>query len=35
MDLYGVGYGFDWIYLAQDKNWWRALVSALMNRPVL
>jgi len=32
MDLQGVGYGYmDWIGLAQDKDMWRTLVSAVMN----
>jgi len=32
MDLQEVGYrGVDWIELAQDRNRWRALVSAVMN----
>jgi len=31
-DLYEVGCGYmDWIGLAQDKNGWRTLVSAVMN----
>jgi hypothetical protein len=25
----------DWIRLAQDRNWWRAVVSAVMNLRVL
>jgi hypothetical protein len=24
----------DWIRLAQDRDWWRAVVSAVMNLPV-
>jgi hypothetical protein len=24
-----VGYGLDWIDLSQDKDWWRALWSAI------
>jgi len=32
MDLEEVGYGYvDWIGLAQDRDRWRALVSAVMN----
>jgi len=32
MDLQGVGCGFmDWIGLAQDRERWRTLVSAVMN----
>ena len=32
MDLQEVGYGnMDWIGLAQDRDSWRTLVSALMN----
>jgi hypothetical protein len=32
MDLWDVGCGFmDWMELAQDRNRWRALVSAVMN----
>jgi hypothetical protein len=30
----GLG-GMDWIYLAQDSNQWRALVSTVMNLQVL
>ena len=32
MDLQEVGYGYmDWIGLAQDRDRWRKLVSAVMN----
>ena len=32
MDLQEVGCGYvDWIYLAQDRDRWRTLVSAVMN----
>jgi hypothetical protein len=32
MDLLEIGWGgVDWIGLAQDRNKWRALVSAVMN----
>ena len=32
MDLQEVGYGYmDWIGLAQDRDTWRTLVSAVMN----
>jgi hypothetical protein len=31
MDLRGVGWGTDWIHLAQDRDKWRAVVNAVMN----
>ena len=35
MDLQEVGCGYmDWIGLAQDRDGWRTLVSAVMNLPV-
>ena len=35
MDLQEVGCGYmDWIGLAQDRDRWRTLVSAVMNLPV-
>jgi hypothetical protein len=27
--------GVDWIRLAQDRDWWRAVVSAVMNLRIL
>jgi hypothetical protein len=36
MDLGETGLGgVDWIRLAQDRDWWRAVVSAVMNLQVL
>jgi hypothetical protein len=36
MDLGETGLGgVDWIQLAQDRDWWRAVVSAVMNLRVL
>jgi hypothetical protein len=36
MDLREIGLGgVDWIRLAQDRDWWRAVVSAAMNLRVL
>ena len=35
MDIQDVGYGYmDWIGLAQDRDRWRRLVSAVMNLQV-
>jgi hypothetical protein len=32
MDLREIGFGdVDWIYLAQDRDRWRALVNRVMN----
>jgi hypothetical protein len=35
MDLRDIGWGVEWILLAQDKDRWRALVNAVMNLRVL
>jgi hypothetical protein len=36
MDLREIGLGgVHWIRLAQDRDWWRAVVSAVMNLRVL
>jgi hypothetical protein len=34
MDLQGVGWGMDWIDLAQDRDRWRTVVNAVMNLQV-
>ena len=35
MDLQEVGCGYmEWIGLAQDRDWWQTLVSAVMNLQV-
>jgi hypothetical protein len=32
MDLMDIGWGVvEWIHLAQDRDWWRAVVKAVMN----
>ena len=31
MDLQEVGWGMDWIQMAQERDMWRALVNAVMN----
>jgi hypothetical protein len=35
MDLRETGLGVDWIRLAQDRDRWRAVVSAVMNLRVI
>jgi hypothetical protein len=35
MDLTEIGWGVEWIQLAQDRDRWRAVVSAVMNPRVL
>jgi hypothetical protein len=36
MDLREIGWGsVEWIQLVQDRDWWRALVSTVMNLQVL
>jgi hypothetical protein len=36
MDLREIGWGsVDWIQLAQDRDWWQALVNTVMNLRVL
>jgi hypothetical protein len=34
MDLISESGGMNWIYLAQDRDQWRALVNTVMNVPV-
>jgi hypothetical protein len=31
MDLEDVGWGMDWIEMAEDRDRWRAVVNAVMN----
>jgi hypothetical protein len=31
MDLRQMGWGGEWIHLAQDRDRWRAVVNAVMN----
>jgi hypothetical protein len=31
MDLQEVGWGWDWMALAEDRDRWRALVNTVMN----
>jgi hypothetical protein len=36
MDLREIGWGgVEWIHLAQDRDYWRSLVNAVMNLRVL
>jgi hypothetical protein len=36
MDLREIGWhGMDWIELAQNRDWWRALLNTVMNLRVL
>jgi hypothetical protein len=36
MDLRETGWGWvEWIQVAQDRDWWRALVNTVMNLRVL
>jgi hypothetical protein len=36
VDLREIGWGgVEWIYLAQDRDWWRAVVNAVMKLRVL
>jgi hypothetical protein len=34
MDLRDIGWGIDWIDLAQHRDQWRALVNTVMSLPV-
>jgi hypothetical protein len=35
MDLMEIGWGVEWIHLAQDGDRWRAVVNAVMNLRIL
>jgi hypothetical protein len=35
MDLRDIGWGVEWIQLAQDRDCWRAVVNAVMKLRVL
>jgi len=35
MNIHEVGWGIDWIDLAQDRDMWQALMNAVMNLRVL
>jgi hypothetical protein len=35
MDLSDIGWGVDWIRLAQDRDRWRAVMNAVINLRVL
>jgi hypothetical protein len=35
MDLREIGWGLEWIHLAQDTDCWRAVLNAVMNLRVL
>jgi hypothetical protein len=35
MDVREIGWGVEWIHLAQDRNRWQALVKTVMNLQVL
>jgi hypothetical protein len=35
MDLRKIGWGVEWIHLAQERAWWWALMDVVMNLQVL